>query len=392
MTTIEDELNALREENALLRQQLGRRDDALFHTVLDTIPVRVFWKDLEGRVIGCNRLYAIDAGFEHPREVIGLRDQDMSWRARADQYLATNEEIITSGQPKLGYEEPYLNKDGQETWLRKSKSPLRDEHGDIIGVLGIYEDVTKRKQAENALTNAKVQAENANMAKSQFLSSMSHELRTPLNAILGFAQHLEGDPHNPLNADQLESAGHIITGGRHLMELITEILELAKIEAGHLNLKPEALDLVEILYETLPLVQGEAEKKSVELKLPAVGRDVPKVMVDLKRAKQVLLNLLTNAVKYNVEGGSVTLDSEREGDFVTITVTDTGIGMSPEGLQTLFTPFSRLGQENTDIEGTGIGLVITQDLVCLMGGEIGVKSELGKGSTFWVKLPVAPHK
>ena len=390
MTEIEDELNALRKENAELKRRLGEQNDALFHAVLDTIPVRVFWKDLDGRIMGCNQLYAIDAGFEHPRDVIGLTDHDLSWHARAEQYRAIDLEVMVSGEPQLGYEEAYVSKDGQEVWLRKSKSPLRDTSGDTIGVLGIYEDVTKRRQAETDLKNAKVQAESANMAKSQFLSSMSHELRTPLNAILGFAQLLESDPNNPLNDDQLENTQHIVSGGRHLMELITEILELAKIEAGHVNLELEALDLVEIFYETLPLVQGQADKKSVELKLPALQRDVPKVTADLKRAKQVLLNLLTNAVKYNVEGGSITLDCEAEDDFVIITVTDTGIGMSAEGLQTLFTPFSRLGQENTNIEGTGIGLVITQDLVHLMGGEIGVKSELGQGTTFSVILPAAP--
>ena len=390
MTTIEDELNALRKENAELKRQLGERNDALFHAVLDTIPVRVFWKDLDGRIMGCNQLYAIDAGFDHPRDVIGLTDHDLSWHARAEQYRAIDLEVMVSGKSQFGYEEAYVSKDGQEVWLRKSKSPLRDANGDTIGVLGIYEDVTKRRQAETDLKNAKVQAESANMAKSQFLSSMSHELRTPLNAILGFAQLLESDPNNPLNDDQLENTQHIVSGGRHLMELITEILELAKIEAGHVNLELEALDLVEIFYETLPLVQGQADKKSVELKLPALQRDMPKVRADLKRAKQVLLNLLTNAVKYNVEGGSITLDCEAEDDFVIVSVTDTGIGMSAEGLQTLFTPFSRLGQENTNIEGTGIGLVITQDLVHLMGGEIGVKSELGKGTTFSVILPAAP--
>ena len=340
--------------------------------------------------MGCNQLYAIDAGFDHPRDVIGLTDHDLSWHARAEQYRAIDLEVMVSGKSQFGYEEAYVSKDGQEVWLRKSKSPLRDANGDTIGVLGIYEDVTKRRQAETDLKNAKVQAESANMAKSQFLSSMSHELRTPLNAILGFAQLLESDPNNPLNDDQLENTQHIVSGGRHLMELITEILELAKIEAGHVNLELEALDLVEIFYETLPLVQGQADKKSVELKLPALQRDMPKVTADLKRAKQVLLNLLTNAVKYNVEGGSITLDCEAEDDFVIVSVTDTGIGMSAEGLQTLFTPFSRLGQENTNIEGTGIGLVITQDLVHLMGGEIGVKSELGKGTTFSVILPAAP--
>lgn len=391
MTTTDDELKALRRENAELKQQLSEQGDALFHTVLDTIPVRVFWKDLDGRIMGCNQLYAIDAGFKHPRDVIGLTDKDLSWQDRADDYRKKDGEVVASGTPRLGYEESYFDQDGQEIWLSKSKSPLCDAKGEIIGVLGIYEDITERKKAEIALKNAKVQAESANMAKSQFLSSMSHELRTPLNAIIGFAQHLESDPNNPLNEDQLESAGHIVSGGLHLRDLINEILELAKIEAGHVNLVIESLDLVEIFYETLPLVQTAAEKKSIELNIPALQRDVPNVMADLKRAKQVLLNLLTNAVKYNVEGGSVTLDCVAEDEFVIISVTDTGIGMSDEGLETLFTPFSRLGQENTGIEGTGIGLVITQDLVRLMDGEIGVTSELGKGTTFSVALPSAPE-
>ncbi|MCW8915439.1 MAG: PAS domain-containing sensor histidine kinase [Magnetovibrio sp.] len=365
--------------------------NTMLQTVLDTIPMRIFWKDKDSVILGSNKLFATDAGVDNPDQVIGKTDYELSWHDRADEYRASDVEIMESGIPKLGFEEKFKDSDGNDVWLKKSKAPLRNAEGDVIGVLGIYEDVTHNKTAEVALEKAKHQAESANLAKSQFLSSMSHELRTPLNAILGFAQFLESDPKKPMDADQLESLGHIKTGGNHLLALINEILELAKIESGHMTLDIEPLDVVELFYETLPLVQSQAEKANVTLSPPALHNDCPNILVDLKSTKQVLLNLLTNAVKYNVDGGSVTVQASHDGEYVTISVTDTGIGMSEEGLENLFTPFSRLGQENTNIEGTGIGLIITQDLVNLMKGEIGVESELDKGTTFWVRFPVAPE-
>lgn len=361
----------------------------MLNTILDTVPVRMFWKDLDLNLIGCNRLYAMDAGFKNPRQMIGKSDFEMGWRDQAELYRADDQDVINEKKPKLGYEELQTTPEGEEIWSRTSKSPLRNLDGDVIGILGMYEDITDRKIAEKELELAKEAAEQANLAKSQFLSSMSHELRTPLNAILGFAQLMEYDPDHPLEDVQKESVGHIKSGGNHLLELINEILELAKIEAGYLELNIEPTAPHDVLYDTVPMAQALAEKRDIKLHIPAMSGHWPNISVDAMRLKQVLLNLLSNAVKYNVDGGEVTLDCEVLNNArLKILVSDTGPGVSPEQQKDLFEPFSRLGRENSDIEGTGIGLTITKELVEHMNGVIGVDSELGRGSTFWVEFPV----
>ena len=358
--------------------------------VLDTIPVRVFWKDKKLNLMGCNRLFAMDAGFQNPRQMIGTSDFEMAWKDRAEQYRADDMRVIKSKKPKLGYEEPQTNADGDEVWLRTSKIPLRNLDGDVIGVLGMYEDITERKAAEKELERAKIESERANQAKSQFLSSMSHELRTPLNAILGFAQLLEGDPEYPLAESQRENVEHIKMGGSHLLVLINEILELAKIEAGHLELHIESINLEQVFDEVVSMVIPLAEKRGLEFRVPVLERAWPNILVDDMRLKQVLLNLLSNAVKYNVDDGTLTLDCEQTDRHLIIKISDTGEGIASEGIKELFQPFSRLGKEYSQTEGTGIGLTITRELVEQMDGDIGVESTPGQGTVFWVKFPLDP--
>ena len=362
--------------------------NSMLKVVLDTVPVRMFWKDKDLNLLGCNRLFAMDAGFKNPRQMIGKSDYEMGWKDQADLYRADDWRVINEKRPKLGYEEPQTTPDGREIWLRTSKMPLRNLEGNVIGVLGMYEDITERKKVERELAIAKDAAEHANQAKSQFLSSMSHELRTPLNAILGFAQLLEYDPDHPLNNVQQESVDHIKKGGNHLLALINEILELAKIESGHMDLTIENVSPSEVFYDTVPMIQALAENRGLTFETPAIHKDCPRIAVDATRLKQVLLNLLSNAVKYNVENGTLRLDCAHANGHLTIRVSDTGAGISAKNQAQLFDPFTRLGQENSDIEGTGIGLTITKELTELMGGTIGVESELGKGSTFWVRFPI----
>ena len=291
--------------------------------------------------------------------------------------------------PKLNFEEPQTTPSGDVIWLRTSKIPLRNLDGEVFGVLGMYEDITNAKIVEHELKHARDAAEAANQAKSSFLSSMSHELRTPLNAILGFAQLMEYDPRHPLVDAQKESVEHIKSGGRHLLDLINEILDLARIEAGKVELQLEAVSPLEVFHEVVPLAMALAEKRSISLHTPALNSQAPAIIVDFTRVKQVLLNLLSNAVKYNVDGGSVTLDNETMDGHLRISVTDTGPGIPEAKQPELFKAFSRLGAEETSIEGTGIGLTITKELVEHMGGEIGVDSVVGVGTTFWVDFPLA---
>ena len=248
-------------------------------------------------------------------------------------------------------------------------------------------DIGARKLTEAALHQAKEEAERANAAKSEFLSRMSHELRTPLNAILGFGQLLQMQQLPPAQNDRI---GHIVTAGRHLLSLINEVLDIARIEAGRVELSLEPVRLSEALGEALDLIRPLAAQANV--KLHTMGEDHPlhgeHVMADRQRFKQVLLNLLSNAVKYNREGGDVRLKCVgQDGDRLRVCIEDTGQGIPPENMSRLFVAFDRLGAENSTVQGTGLGLALTKRLIEAMGGTVGVQSTPGQGTTFWIELP-----
>jgi hypothetical protein len=287
---------------------------------------------------------------------------------------------------------------GDYKWiLRRGTVVSRDDAGKPVRMIGIHSDISQRKEAEQNLINAREDAENANRAKSQFLSSMSHELRTPMNAIMGFSQLLKMSTDQPLSESQLENVEEITKASNHLLELINEVLDLAKIEAGHIDLSIEAVVLGEVIAESLQLITPLAQKRGIQISLAQDGTkiDVKRMLqqnnavrADHTRLRQVLLNLLSNAVKYNAEKGEIVIDCRCVGDQqVRISISDTGAGITPQQQAQLFKAFNRLDAAQTEIEGTGIGLVITKNIVELMGGNIGMDSQPGKGSTFWIELP-----
>ena len=296
------------------------------------------------------------------------------------------------------YELTYVRKDGSRFPAIVSVTALRDADDAIIGYLLIGTDNTVRKQAEQErerlnrvlsdnsveLENARAQADKANRAKSEFLSSMSHELRTPLNAVLGFAQLMASDTPPP-SASQQRSLDQILNGGWYLLRLINEILDLSMIESGRVAMSREAMALTEVLRDCRAMITPQAQKRDITLTFPTLAQPFY-VHADLTRVKQVVINLLSNAIKYNRTGGSVLVECQQHGERVRLSVRDTGNGLSAEQLQQLFQPFNRLGQEAGTEEGTGIGLVVTKQLVELMGGTLGVESEVGVGTLFWIEL------
>ena len=280
--------------------------------------------------------------------------------------------------------------------------------GDSDRITAFIQDITDRKKAQEAIENSRDEleirvqerteelekarelADAANLAKSDFLSAMSHELRTPMNAILGFGQFLMHNQKEPLSEDQNESVNHILKGGEHLLDLINDVLDLSKIEAGKIEVSIEDVSLQDVMVECISVAENLNENIAVKASSNCLEGNPYIVRGDVTRLKQVLLNLLSNAVKYNRENGSVNVDCEEiEGHKLRISVSDTGMGIPKEKQELLFEPFNRLGAEVTEIEGTGIGLSITKRLIELMEGEIGFKSEVGVGSSFWIDVQLA---
>jgi PAS domain S-box-containing protein len=344
------------------------------------------WAPAERSSVWNDQMYALfgatRADFAHKVWLDAVHPDD---RARAEQAMSA---AVAAGDA-LQMEFRVLWADGSTHWLATRGGIQRSADGRARQVVGVTWDITERKQAEAAL-NAKEAAERASLAKTEFLSRMSHELRTPLNAILGFTQILEIDRSQPLTAVQLDRVDHIKQAGWHLLALINEILDLSRIEAGATSLSMSVLPTREVVEEALNLIKTDVARRNLELSV-VQQLDAPQsVWADRTRLKQVLLNLMSNAVKYNREGGSITVElrADPQGDAL-IAVRDTGPGLAPAQVARLFEPFNRLGLEGAPIEGTGIGLTIAKKLIEQMGGSIAVSSEPGVGSKFSITLQSA---
>lgn len=306
--------------------------------------------------------------------------------------------------------------DGSIKWVTNHIVPEFDGEK-LVWLHGVNIDITDRKKAEEtilemnssleeriiertaqlAATNeevhkARIEAEEANMAKSEFLSRMSHELRTPMNSILGFAQILN---RGEMEHGQRKAVNHILKSGRHLLDLINEVLDISRIEAGKISISPEPVQIYGVIHEITDIVHPQALARQLTVEFIENGIEQYYVMADRQRLVQILLNLVNNAVKYNRDQGDISIIAEcfhtgEDGnDVIRISVNDTGLGIEPENLPKLFIPFERIGAENSGTEGSGLGLAVVKKLIDLMGGRVGVESLPGNGSTFWIELPRA---
>ena len=303
---------------------------------------------------------------------------------------------MLSDKKVTDYELTACARDGKKTVVSYNATTFYDRDRTLQGVFAAARDVTERKRFEQALqeTNvemesAKSAAEKANLAKSDFLSGMSHELRSPLNAILGFAQLMATAAPPPSDA-QKESITQILQAGWHLLKLINEILDLSVVESGKVSLSLEPVALSEVLSECQAMMEAQAQQRGIHMTFPLLAQP-SFVWADQTRLKQIVINLLSNAIKYNQANGQVTVDCTAiAADRIRISFKDTGAGLTPEKVAQLFQPFNRLGQEAGSVAGTGIGLVVTKQLVKLMDGVLGVDSTVGEGSVFWVELRSTP--
>ena len=346
-------------------------------SIMDNSQDMICTVDEQGRFKTVNAACRNLLGFT-PGELIGRLYLDLVHPD--DRSRTTEADSFTRQQGRLGnFVNRYIRKDGSAVDLLWSATWSEQEKIFFC----VAHDISERQRAEEKLRLAMEEADRANKAKSEFLSRMSHELRTPLNAILGFGQLLERQ--NPTDA-QRNRISYILNAGRHLLDLINEVLDISRIEAGRIQLSVEAVCVEHALSEAINLVRPRAAEDSIELVVSPTS-DIH-VLADRQRLKQVLLNLLTNAIKYTSAGGRVTVSSAVVGEEKhRIVVSDTGPGIPGEKLSRLFVPFDRLGAEQTNVEGTGLGLALSQRLVTAMGGHIGVQSDGARGSTFWVELP-----
>ena len=338
------------------------------------------WNKAAERIFGYSRNEALNENVMHlilTRD--GSSDAEKLWE-RLLNYEAVVGSVIEN-----------KTKSGAQIFCEWFVTPLTDENNKIAGIAAMALDITDKKHNDLAIIKSKEEAEKANQAKSDFLSSMSHELRTPLNAILGFTQLLKYEKH--LSEKQKSHISEISKAGNLLLELVNQILDLARIEKGHLQLSMEKVTLDNVLNECKSMITPLIDNNRLTLDVPTDLHGY--VVADYTRLKQVMLNLLSNAIKYNVENGTVSIKAvQKRNNIVRICIIDTGEGISKSLLKEIFQPFNRLNA-SCNIEGTGIGLSISKQLIEMMNGTIGVSSTLNEGSEFWIELSgqlnVSPH-
>ena len=363
-------IHALRESEERFRQLAESVDEVFVLWVTDPIEVLHVTPSVE-RVLGIPVAeYSTAAFFDvvHP-----------------DDRPALGEGLITASplDPPRVREFRVVRRDGEERWIRTRMVPIPSPPDGRTRWSSTFTDITEQVMADRALASALVDAEQANRAKSEFLSRMSHELRTPLNAVLGFGQLLQADG---VDGPRRMYIDQILNAGRHLLGLVDEVLDIARIESGFLRLSIEPVAIAELLHEAIDLIRPSAIAAGVTIRVDIGLADVH-VRADRLRLRQVLLNLLSNAIKYNSTGGEVVITSERTPpQTIRVTIADDGPGIAPSGLGKLFEPFERLEADSTAVQGTGLGLALARELMQLMGGSIGVESTIGAGSRFWIDI------
>jgi PAS domain S-box-containing protein len=317
---------------------------------------------------GCTRVELIGAPFKSY-----FTDPE---RAEAGIKLVLSEKKVTD------YELTACARDGKKTEVSYNATTFYDRDRRLQGVFAAARDVTERKRFEQSL-------QEANRMKSEFLANMSHELRTPLNGIIGFTEFLIDEKPGPLKPKQKEYMGDVLNSARHLLQLINDVLDLAKVEAGKMELHPEIFPVLQAVEEVAAVIKGIANKKRIGVGIE-IGAGLDAVMLDQHKLKQVLYNLLSNAVKFSDDGGQVDVRAQRlDTHELEVQVRDTGIGIKVLDIDRLFTEFEQLDSGTARrFEGTGLGLALTKKIIEFQGGHISVKSELGKGSAFTVVLPL----
>jgi len=370
---------------------------AMLQTVVETLPQRIFWKDPEGRYLGCNQPFAADGGLTSPAEIIGRDDHELAWAEVADAYRADDRAVIKSGVAKLDFEEPQIDREGRRTWLRTSKVPLRGPDGQIFGLLGTYEDITARKAVEDEVHRHRehleelVEARSADLEQTiaqlkavneeleSFSYTVSHDLRAPLRAIDGFVRILVEDHGAALSPEAQRCVQTVRDNAKNMGLLIDDLLSFSKLSREELRVGPVELD--EVVEEAWIALAADYEGRRVEF----VRGDLPQVVGDPRLLKLVFANLLGNAVKYTRprEVARIEVGCRRLNGDTAVFVSDNGVGFDMRYKDKLFGVFQRLHRAD-DFEGTGIGLATVQRIVNRHRGRIWAEAEIDLGATFFM--------
>ena len=378
----DEEIREMQERLRALSEAVdaAKSDRWALRALLEAVPQRVFWKDRNSIYLGGNSKIAVDCGYTDASELPGTRDHDHFPQEEADFYVKCDREVMAAGTPLLNIEEPQTRPNGKTSWLLTSKVPLRDDDGEIVGMLGTYMDITEQKETEDQLQQALVRAK-VSEAKSDFLTTVSHELRTPLTLVISPLASLL--TRNELPEDVRQELAVARRNALRLKQIVDDVLDLRKSEAGMVKSHQSAVDVGEHLGSLLRDMVGAAERADVSLSStidPAVGV----VDTDSALLERATINLVGNALKFTPAGGRIVVDLRRDHETVVLSIADTGVGIDPTQLERLFQPYEQVGSHRG---GTGLGLAIVKQIAETLGGSVSAKSEIGKGSTFQLRFP-----
>jgi PAS domain S-box-containing protein len=363
----------------------------MLQIVMNNIPQFIFWKDRNSVYLGCNANFAKTTGFNKPEEIIGKTDNDLGWeKEEIDSHCERDYKVMDSNMPEYHVIEQRKQADGKEAWVDTNKIPLHDANGNVVGILGSYEDITDRKKAEEEKEKLNHELEEANQEMKNFVYIASHDLREPLRKVAAFGDMLQKSLGGKLEKDDAENLQFMIDGAQRMNKMIEGLLVYSRVSTKYQP--PEMVDLNEIVKQLQQLeLSVVLQEKQVTMKVP---KPLPTVSADPVQIRQLMQNLIANGIKYQAKGNlpQITVTSKPAvNGMVRIDITDNGIGIKPEFQQAVFVMFKRLHTRN-EYEGTGIGLAVCKKIVERQGGQIGVESEYGKGCTFWFTIPVATQQ
>ncbi|HEU4577520.1 MAG TPA: ATP-binding protein [Polyangiaceae bacterium] len=371
-------------------EQSLARERAILQYVVDNVPYCIFWKDKESRYLGCNKNFAALDGCSDPRELVGKTDYDMAWREHAEGYRRFDRATMERGEPLLNQEEVTHDDRGREMVILTSKVPLRNESGDVIGLLGIIVDITERKRIETELQAAKEEAERAARIKGEFLANISHELRTPLTLVASPLESLLAGDAGPLPRAVLSQIERAHRNALRLVGMVNDLLDFSRLDAGKQRVVREHTDVAQLAALIVSDAQPLAGARGLMLEFASDLEQEP-LSIDRGMFEKILMNLLGNALEFTPRGGRVDVLLRPQGEHFELTVRDTGIGIAAVDHERIFERFQQGDPTSTrQYGGTGLGLALVKEFAELMGGRVSVESEPGQGARFSVLLPRQP--